>query len=122
MTILDSFFWLTWHDPFNSFTPGVAELLGFRNFYEWFLPTLASVFLFLAWWKADKRFFVWAVWAGGFTTLGLDLLVNLPLRSFLGLFEFGDLVDLAAAIGLVVVFFLHRSQDAKDDWFTSKGQ
>ena len=121
LTIWDSLFWLRWRDPFSSSNPGVVALLGFRNFYEWSLPTLAAVFLFLAWSKSDKRFFVWAVWAGGFATLGLDLLLNISLGlNFLGLFEFGDLVDLAAAIGLVVLFFLQRSKESDEDWFAAK--
>lgn len=119
LTIWDSLFWLTWRDPFNSFGgPGREALFGFRNFYEWSLPTLAAVLLFLAWSKSDKRFFVWAVWAGGFATLGLDLLLNISLGiAFLGLFEFGDLVDLAAAIGLVFLFFRQRSKESDEDWF-----
>ena len=121
LTVWDSLFWLTWRDPFGSSNPGVQALLGFRNFYEWSLPTLAAVFLFLAWSKSDKRFFVWAVWAGGFLTLGLDLLMNNSLGiRFLGLFEFGDLIDLAAAIGLVVLFFVQRSKESEEDWFTRK--
>lgn len=112
LTIWDSLFWLTWRDPFISSNPSAVALLGFRNFYEWLLPTLAAVFLVLACAKADKRFFVWAVWAGGFVTLGLDWLLNSALNiSFLGLFGFGDLVDLAACIGLIVVFFTQRSKE-----------
>ncbi len=117
-TVWDSLFWLSWRDPFRSLTPGVAELFGFRNFYEWFLPTIAAVLLFLAWSKGDRRFFVWAVWTGGFGTLGLDLLINASLgMNFFGLFGFGDLVDLAGAIGLVVVFFLERSKEKNYDLF-----
>lgn len=122
LTMWDSLYWIGYRDPFNTFGgPGVEALFGFRNFYEWSLPTLAAVFLFLAWSKSDKRFFVWAVWAGGFTTLGLDLLLNISLGiRFLGLFDFGDLVDLAAAIGLVVLFFVQRSKKSEEDWFARK--
>lgn len=120
-TVWDSLFWLSWRDPFMSLTPGVAELFGFRNFYEWFLPTLAAVLLFLSWSKGDRRFFVWAVWAGGFCTLGLDLLINASLGiNFLGLFGFGDLVDLSGSIGLVVVYFKERSKQKSYDLFPPK--
>jgi hypothetical protein len=121
LTVWDSLFWLSWRDPFTSTIPGVQDLIEFRNLYEWTLPTLAAVFLFLAWSKSDKRFFVWAVWSGGFVTLGLDFLLNSWLGfMFLGLFGFGDLVDLAAAIGLVILFFLQRSKESNEDWFAPK--
>jgi hypothetical protein len=113
LTFFDSLFWLSWSDPFTALSPDIAALLGFRNFYEWFLPTLASVLLFLAWNKGEERYFTWAVWAGGFATLGLDLLLNLALGiNFLGLFDFGDFVDLTATIGLVTLFFLQRSGES----------
>ena len=107
-TFLDSIFWLTWADPFGS-TP----LLDFRNFTEWFLPTVAVVLLFGAWRQRDERLLIWATVVGGFAAVALKLVINPIVSGFsgsvlqvLGIWNFRDFADFAASAMLAVVFFI----------------
>ena len=100
-TVFDSLFWITWRDPFGT---NATLLLG--QFFEWSLPTAAAVILFLNAKKPAKNLLISALVVGGALPLFFDLILNptsaTNLFSILGIWSFGDLLDFAASVGLIV--------------------
>jgi predicted amidophosphoribosyltransferase len=100
-TVFDSLFWVTWRDPFGT---NATLLLG--QFFEWSLPTAATIILFLNAKKPAKNLLISALVVGGALPLFFDLISNPTsasnLFSILGIWSFGDLADFAASVGLIV--------------------
>jgi predicted amidophosphoribosyltransferase len=100
-TVFDSLFWITWRDPFGT---NATLLLG--QFLEWSLPTAAAIILFLNAKKPAKNLLISALVVGGALPLFFDLILNATsasnLFSIMGIWSFGDLVDFAASVGLIV--------------------
>lgn len=101
LTLFDSLYWISWRDPF-----GTNSTLLFSQFLEWALPSAALVVLFINAKKPTKNLLITALVVGGAVPLFFDIVLNQTFASnpfsALGIWTFGDFVDFAASVGLII--------------------